>query len=183
MKVVLWPHHALLEKTYDVDASNKHWLEELIETMHKLIVDYSGIGLAANQLGIKEKLFVINCDGRKEYFINPQIVKHSDDKVSKVEGCLSYPGIEVKTTRSSKIIISWQDLEGNTKEEEFSGLKAICVQHEMDHLNGNSIIDFLSPLKRKLTLEKFTKLKKKFERRIKNVEKRHIEESKPIESS
>ena|SRR3990167_5276896 len=183
MKIVYWPHHALLEPTYGVHLPNTHWLEELIETMHKLTVDYKGIGLACNQLGIKEKLFIINCEGRKEYFINPQIIKHSDDKVSKVEGCLSYPGIEVKTTRSSKVVVKWQDLEGTTKEEEFSDLKAICVQHEIDHLNGNSIIDFLSPLKRKLTLEKFTKLKKKFERRIKNVEKRHTEESKPVESS
>ena len=93
-------------------------------------------------------------------FINPEIVEHSDQDVPYTEGCLSVPEQYAEVMRPDKIRARWQDEKGKTYEEEIEGLLAVCLQHEMDHLNGVLFIDHLSRLKRSMAIKKLTKAKR-----------------------
>jgi peptide deformylase len=159
-------------------------LATLVEDMFETMYDANGIGLAAIQIGRPLRLLVIDlqpedpdaepeaCDHdghhhhhqptKKEprVFVNPEILDPSDDVRTYQEGCLSVPDIFADVDRPARCRVRWQDLAGNAHEEDMDGVLAVCIQHEMDHLNGVLFIDHLSRLKRSMVLKKLEKLRK-----------------------
>jgi peptide deformylase len=132
-----------------------------------------GIGLAAVQVGVPIRLLVMDLQEPENeddpesaiikdprVFINPEILWHSDVEVPYTEGCLSVPDQYAEVLRPDRIRARWQDADGKTYEEELEGLMAVCLQHEMDHLEGILFIDHLSRLKRDMVLKKLAKLRK-----------------------
>ena len=145
-------------------------LKTLVADMFETMYDAPGIGLAAVQVGVPVRLLVIDLQEPVEeggepvrdprVFINPEILWHSDDEIPYTEGCLSVPEQYAEVMRPDKIRAKWRNVEGNTYEEEIDGLLAVCLQHEMDHLNGVLFIDHLSRLKRDMVLKKLAKWRK-----------------------
>ena len=148
------------------DAELKTLVEDMFETMY----DAPGIGLAAVQVGVPIRLLVIDLQepGKEggepvrdpKVFINPEILWHSETEVPYTEGCLSVPEQYAEVMRPDRIRARWRDVEGKSYEQEIDGLLAVCLQHEMDHLNGVLFIDHLSRLKRDMVLKKLAKWRK-----------------------
>jgi peptide deformylase len=151
------------------DAELKTLVADLFETMYVA----PGIGLAAVQVGVPIRLLVIDLQEPEDpedpdskvvrdprVFINPEVLWHSETEVPYTEGCLSVPEQYAEVLRPDKIRARWQDEKGKTYEEEIEGLLAVCLQHEMDHLNGVLFIDHLSRLKRDMVLKKLAKWRK-----------------------
>ena len=151
------------------DAELKLLVADMFETMY----DAPGIGLAAVQVGEPIRLLVIDLQEPKDpddpespvvkdprIFINPEILWHSDNDIPYTEGCLSVPEQYAEVMRPDKIRARWQDEKGDQYEEDIEGLLAVCLQHEMDHLNGVLFIDHLSRLKRDMVLKKLAKWRK-----------------------
>ncbi len=143
-------------------------MDDMLDTLH----DASGIGLAAIQVGVDKRIIVIDLeredlgredqDGAKEtshpfYFVNPEIIWHSEELASYTEGCLSVPEFFDDVDRPAKCRVRFLDYDGAQQELDCDGLLATCIQHEMDHLEGILFIDHLSRLKRDLVLKKLTK--------------------------
>jgi len=148
------------------DDGLKNLVSDMFETMYAA----PGIGLAAVQVGVPVRLLVIDLQEPEEeggeplrdprVFINPEILWHSDEEVPYTEGCLSVPEQYAEVMRPDRIRARWRDVEGKSYEEEIDGLLAVCLQHEMDHLNGVLFIDHLSRLKRDMVLKKLAKWRK-----------------------
>jgi len=139
--------------------------KDMLETMY----DAPGIGLAAPQIGILERLIVMDCADKEEtpepiVMFNPEVILSSDDENIHEEGCLSIPDQFADVTRPAEVKVGWIDSDGNPREQEFDGLWATCVQHEIDHLNGKLFIDYLKPLKRQMITRKMQKLKRELAR-------------------
>lgn len=136
--------------------------DDMLETMYAA----PGIGLAAPQIGVDTRLIVLDCvkgDGavpRPIAMFNPEITAKSDDLSTYEEGCLSIPDQYADVERPAAVSVRWIDRDGREQREDFDGLWATCVQHEIDHLNGVLFIDYLKPLKRQLITRKMVKLKK-----------------------
>lgn len=146
------------------DAALKDLTEQMLETMY----ESRGVGLAATQVNIHRRLFVADCasDGESPapmVFINPVIVDRQG-MVDSEEGCLSIPGINDTVSRAELVKVLAQDERGEAFEVTTDGLLAICIQHEIDHLDGRLFIDYLSPLKRQRIRKKFDKVLKLKER-------------------
>ena len=145
-------------------------IRELVSDMFETMYAAPGIGLAAIQVGVAKRILVIDLQEPEEeggepvkdphVFINPEIVEHSEEEVPYTEGCLSVPDQYAEVDRPDRIRSRWLDLEGKPHEEDIEGLLAVCLQHEMDHLNGVLFIDHLSRLKRDMILKKLAKLRK-----------------------
>jgi peptide deformylase len=136
--------------------------EDMLETMY----DAPGVGLAAPQVGVLKRLFVMDCvkeegeSPRPMALINPEIIATSDEVNTYEEGCLSIPEHYAEVTRPKRVTLRWLGLDGKTHEEEFDGLWATCAQHELDHLNGKLFIDHLGTIKRSMITRKMQKLKR-----------------------
>ena len=136
--------------------------DDMLETMYAA----PGIGLAAPQIGIMQRLIVLDCvkeedgDPRPLVMFNPEIISASDETSVYEEGCLSIPDQYAEVTRPKVVEVEWMDRNGNAQRETFDGLWATCVQHEIDHLNGKLFIDYLKPLKRQMITRKMQKLKR-----------------------
>ena len=145
-------------------------LKTLVADMFETMYAAPGIGLAAVQVGVPIRLLVIDLQEPAEeggepvrdprVFINPEILWHSDTEVPYTEGCLSVPEQYAEVMRPDRIRAKWQDETGQAHEREIEGLLAVCLQHEMDHLEGILFIDHLSRLKRDMLLKKLTKWRK-----------------------
>ena len=145
-------------------------LRTLVADMFETMYDAPGIGLAAIQVGVPKRVLVIDLQEPEEeggepvrdphVFINPEILTTSDQEVPYTEGCLSVPDQYAEVDRPDRIRARWMDLDGKVREEEIEGLLAVCLQHEMDHLNGVLFIDHLSRLKRNMILNKLAKQRK-----------------------
>ena len=127
-------------------------LEKLVSDMLETMYEENGIGLAATQVDYHERIIVIDISEERnepKIFINPEF-KILNDKslLSFTEGCLSVPGVSEEIVRPDSIVLTWQDIEGKRFTEEPSGLLTVCIQHEIDHLEGKLMVDYLSPLKR-----------------------------------
>jgi peptide deformylase len=137
------PEHLRFLKTptYPILPNEIENLVPLIQKMYDIMHSLGGIGLAANQIGVDKHLFVMDIpDGEKGVFMNTSIMLLMNRIVFN-EGCLSFPDQSVNTVRGSKVRIKYMTLDGDMTEMEFSGLAAICVQHEVDHLNGKTMHD------------------------------------------
>jgi peptide deformylase len=150
----------------DVTDALRELSRDMLETMY----DAPGIGLAAPQVGVLERLIVLDCvKGENEtprpmVMINPEVVAMSDETNVYEEGCLSIPDQYVDVTRPAEVDVRWIDRDGKEHTETFSKLWATCVQHEIDHLDGKLFIDYLKPLKRQMITRKMTKLKRELAR-------------------
>lgn len=145
-------------------------IRTLVDDMFETMYDAPGIGLAAIQVGVPKRVLVIDLQEPEEeegepvrkplVFINPEIVEESDSLRVYNEGCLSVPEMYAEVERPDRIRARWLDRDGKAHEEELDGLLAICLQHEMDHLEGILFIDHLSRLKRDMILKKLAKARK-----------------------
>ncbi len=133
---------------------------DMLETMY----DAPGIGLAAPQIGVMQRVLVMDCikDGPPEpmVLLNPRVVWASEDVSTYEEGCLSIPDQYAEVKRPAAVRVEWTGLDGTAQERDFTGLWATCVQHEIDHLDGKLFIDYLGPLKRQMITRKMEKLKR-----------------------
>jgi peptide deformylase len=139
-------------------------LRQLVADMAETMYDAPGVGLAATQVDVHERLVVIDVSETKDQlkvFINPEIVWASDVQVECEEGCLSVPGVYDAVTRPDRVRVKAQDERGDTFELDCEGLLAVCVQHEMDHLLGKVFVEYLSPLKQDRIRNKMRKRKVK----------------------
>lgn len=139
-----------------VDDDIKRLVDDMFETM----IDSHGIGLAASQVDVHQRVIVMDLmeDGSQpRVFINPEIEVLNDTTEPYDEGCLSVPGFYETVARPSNVMISALDREGRPFREKASGLLAICIQHEIDHLEGKLFVDYLSPLKRQIIRKKMKK--------------------------
>ncbi|MEO7042568.1 MAG: peptide deformylase [Gemmatimonadaceae bacterium] len=131
-------------------------LKSLVADMFETMYAAEGIGLAAPQVGRKERVFVMDVDENPLTMINPEIIERQGTERAE-EGCLSIPEIFGDVDRATRIVVRATDLEGNTLEIELTDLSARCVQHELDHLDGKLFIDYLSLIKRKFSARKWEK--------------------------
>ncbi|HAQ33992.1 MAG: peptide deformylase [Maricaulis sp.] len=142
-----------------VDDSLRDLMDDMLESMYAA----DGIGLAAIQIGEPVRVIVMDLDWGKgerkpRYFVNPEILDASDSKLPYEEGCLSVPTIYDEIERPDHVRLKYLDYEGKEVIEEAEGLYAVCIQHEMDHLEGVLFIDHLSRLKRERAVKKVKKL-------------------------
>ena len=150
LRVVLYPHHALFEKAEEVVEFDKDLKERCDRLAYVLQSMPNGIGLAANQVGWLQRVFIVftnlnekNAERVPKVYINPRIKEESGTD-SAIEGCLSFPGINGTVSRSKKITVIAQDETGQEFSETMDGLQAKCFLHELDHLNGVNFVDHLS---------------------------------------
>ncbi len=141
-----------------VDDEIRQLLDDMLETMYA----NDGVGLAANQVGITKRIAVMDLadieeDPQPIKMINPEIIWTSEEQVPMPQGCLSVPEHFDSVTRPEKVKAKYLDENGNPQEIEADGFLAVCIQHEVDHLNGILYIDHLSSLKRKLIMRKVRK--------------------------
>jgi len=175
LNIHTYPDPILEKNATDVTDFNDE-LKLLCKNMLYTMYNAPGIGLAAPQVGISKRIFVIDVDYNKEeteedsgeytysdfnplIFINP-VIKNEQGSTTYQEGCLSIPGIYEDVKRSEEITVEFQDTDGNKKEIQASELLSICIQHENDHLNGIVFIDRLSTLKKNFFKKKLIKAKK-----------------------
>ena len=164
MQFELGPQPSLTEVSTPWEFGIDGDAEALEKAMCEFMIDNHGIGLAANQIGITKRVFVMgsyNIPGFPEPFalFNPRVVKASEEQDLSKEGCLSYPDLWLSIKRPSVIEVEYQDSKGNLHEVAMSGLIARCFQHELDHLNGVCFVDIVSPVKLQLAMKKLRKKK------------------------
>ncbi|TAK38719.1 MAG: peptide deformylase [Lysobacteraceae bacterium] len=149
---------APVEPSWLAEASTQALFDDMFETMYAA----PGIGLAASQVDVHRRFMVIDVSEEKDQplvFVNPEILASAGEQVCQ-EGCLSVPGIYADVTRADTITVRALDRNGQPFELETDGLLAVCIQHEMDHLDGKLFVDYLSPLKREMVRKKLAKQRK-----------------------
>ena len=137
-------------------------LARLVDDMLETMYDAQGIGLAATQVNVHRRLLVLDVSETRDaprVYINPEIVLAEGEETCE-EGCLSVPGVYAEVSRAEKIRVAARDIHGERFEEDVDGMQAICLQHEMDHLEGKLFVDYLSPLKRRMVSKKLEKQRK-----------------------
>ena len=167
--ILLHPDPRLKAVCDPVDAFDKD-LRALADDMLETMYDAPGIGLAAPQVGVMNRMLVMDCvkddlaAAEPMVLINPRVIDASTDLNVYDEGCLSIPDQYAEVERPARVKVEWSDLDGKAVQKEFDGLWATCVQHEIDHLNGKLFIDYLKPLKRQMITRKMQKLKREIAR-------------------
>jgi peptide deformylase len=164
MEFKLGAHESLITTSSNWDFDKDGNAEEFEKSMIEFMVANHGIGLAANQIGITKRVFVIgsiNIPGFPEPFavFNPVITEYSKDQNVDKEGCLSYPNLWLTVKRPEWIVTQYQDSKGNYHEVKIDGYLARCFQHEYDHLNGVCFVDKVSQMKLQLAMKKLRKQK------------------------
>ena len=152
--------HKVAQPVTAVDDRIRTLTQDMLATMY----DASGIGLAATQIDVHERVIVIDVSEERDQplvIINPEILWASDEKQLGEEGCLSVPGIYDGVERSTSVKIKALNEKGESREIDAEGLLAICIQHEMDHLMGKVFVEYLSPLKRNRIKTKLVKQQKR----------------------
>ena len=182
-KILTEPNKILRQKSLSVENVDKD-IQILMDDMLETLYAAPGIGLAAIQIGVAKRVIVMDLqrdrdrDGDKDkdidkevkknplYFVNPEIVWKSEDKLTYEEGCLSVPNQFAEIDRPKECNVKYQDYTGRSQEIKADGLLAICIQHEIDHLEGILFIDYLSKLKKEIIIKKLSKQKKEDVERI-----------------
>ena len=155
-----------LKKVTDPVARITPEIEALAADMLATMYEAPGIGLAAPQVGVLSRIFVMDAqrdpqaDPQPMVLINPEITWESDEQNVYEEGCLSIPDHYAEVTRPAEVRVSWLGLDGKQHEQEFDGLWATCAQHEIDHLDGVLFIDHISAMRRQMITRKMVKLKR-----------------------
>jgi peptide deformylase len=177
LPLVLAPDPLLHEVSKPVEKVSDE-IRALMDDMLKTMYAENGIGLAAVQVGHLKRILVMDvnyeaqdcCDHHHHdvkvensnplYLVNPEIIESSSELESFNEGCLSFPGARAEVSRPKKVKIKYLDYHGNQQIKEMDGILAICVQHEMDHLDGITFVDHISRLKREMIIKKMIKLQR-----------------------
>lgn len=169
LPIVAFGTPVLKQKAKNIDMDYVG-LSELIDNMYETMHEASGVGLAAPQIGMSIRLFIVDASPFEEdepelkdfqqVFVNPDIVKEEGEEWDFNEGCLSIPHIREDVSRKPKIRIRYQDEHFNTYDEEFEGIAARIIQHEYDHIEGVLFTDYLSPLKKRLLKRKLNDISK-----------------------
>lgn len=161
MEFKLGPHESLLQNSDHWDFSQDPNAEELENNMIEFMLKNNGIGLAANQIGLTKRVFVMGSKNIPGFdcigIFNPKILQVSEEEELFKEGCLSYPDLWLMVKRPKKIIAEYQNSKGDTVTAEMDGLVARVFQHEYDHLNGVCFVDKVSKMKLQLALKKVRK--------------------------
>lgn len=163
--ILIHPDPRLRKACEPVEAISPE-VGKLAEDMLQTMYEAPGIGLAAPQVGVTKRLLVMDCvkdpdlAPRPLVLINPVIIWASEDVSTYDEGCLSIPDQYAEIERPAEVRVRWTALDGTEQEEQFAGLWATCVQHEIDHLDGKLFIDYLGALKRQMITRKMEKLKR-----------------------
>ncbi len=155
--------HKVAQPVQQVDDRVRALLDDMLATMY----DAQGIGLAATQVDVHERIVVIDVSEKHDeplVLINPEIVWSSPERVTGDEGCLSVPGIYDGVERAAAVHVRALDRDGQPRVIEADGLLAVCVQHEMDHLLGKVFVEYLSPLKRNRIKTKLVKQQREEQR-------------------
>ena len=164
LPILEFPDPRLRTKAVDVDPADLATpaFQALLDDMFETMYEAPGIGLAASQVDVHKRFMVIDVSedrSRPMVFANPEIVASEGGQVYQ-EGCLSVPGIYADVTRADTITVRFLDRQGQPQELTTDGLLAVCIQHEMDHLDGKLFVDYLSPLKREMVKKKLAKARK-----------------------
>jgi peptide deformylase len=155
-KILVWPDSGLSIAANNVETVTDE-TRKILDTILEAIKEKNAIGLSGNHLGIYLKLVVVAVN-EPIFMINPKIVKYSHEKIISQEGSVSFIGIEVQITRSRAIVVNYLNYLGNEVTKELSGLEAIVAQHEIDQMNGITILDRLSRLKKEYFMKKLVKV-------------------------
>jgi peptide deformylase len=148
--------HTVAKPVVAVDERIRALIADMLETMY----DASGIGLAATQVDVHERVVVIDTSEKRDQplvLINPEIIWMSDERIKGEEGCLSVPGIYDGVERAAQVKVKAMDAQGQVRTIEADELLAVCIQHELDHLLGKVFVEYLSPLKRNRIKTKLVK--------------------------
>ncbi|OMH41245.1 peptide deformylase [Desulfurobacterium indicum] len=172
MEIRIYPDEALKKHAEKVEEFNEE-IRNIVNQMFETMYEKGGLGLAGNQVGILKRIVVIDLNAGKEtegknqiVLINPEIITMEGEQLNQ-EGCLSLPGLYKKVKRAAYVKVKAQNVDGEDFEIEGEDLLARALQHEIDHLNGIVFIDRLSPLQRRLALQRYKKLKREYERKMK----------------
>ena len=156
----------LAKPVADISDDLRRLADDMLQTMYEA----PGIGLAAPQVGVLDRLIVLDCEKeegatpRPLVMFNPVVTAASDELNTYEEGCLSLPDLYADVTRPKVVDVEWMDRDGKLRSETFDDLWATCVQHEIDHLDGKLFIDYLKPLKRQMMTRKMVKRKRELAR-------------------
>ena len=159
-KILVEPNKLLRRVSQPVKEVTKE-IQRLMDDMLETMYSENGIGLAATQVNVHKRIIVMDISEERNeprVFINPEFqIKSNKSLFTFSEGCLSLPGFNEEITRPDKIILKWQNLDGDQLEDEPEGLLTVCIQHEIDHLEGKLMVDYLSTLKRDRIRNKLNK--------------------------
>lgn len=163
MKIIIAPDSRLNQIAADIKSVDKA-VQLILDKMLDCMYENNGIGLAAPQVGLLERLVVLDCalgDNIKKpiKLINPEIIKFSENIAEYEEGCLSLPDHYANVLRPESVIVQYRNVDGKTCKKKFEGIEGTCVQHEIDHLNGKLFVDHISKLRKQIILKKLKKLK------------------------
>ena len=165
--ILILPDQRLRLKSEPVKAIDKD-LRKLVDDMFETMYAAPGIGLAAIQIGVPQRVVIMDLAKKEDpkdpkVYINPEVTWVTDEKATYEEGCLSIPEYYEEVERPNAIKVSFLDLDGNEQVIEADGLLATCLQHEIDHVNGVLFIDHISKLKRDMVMKRFKKAAKRGE--------------------
>lgn len=162
-KIVLLGDQRLRDNAKSVERFDDA-LHCLVATLSETMIAARGLGLAAPQIGVLERVIVVRTGTREKPkampLINPKVISISENIVEGEEGCLSIPGVTLSIKRAESIVVRYQNVDGKVETLEADGTLAICIQHEIDHLNGTLILDHVSRLKRERAKTQFEKFKR-----------------------
>lgn len=167
LKILRYPDPRLHKVAKPVTEFGSERLRQLVRDMADTMYDAPGVGLAATQVDVHERVIVIDVSETTDQlmvFVNPEITWASEERQVYDEGCLSVPGIYDGVERPARVKVKAHDVEGKEFELEADGLLAVCIQHEMDHLMGKVFVEYLSPLKRNRIKAKLQKEERSLER-------------------
>lgn len=165
LEILKFPDDRLRKEAKPVAQCNSE-IDNIVEDMLETMYQQQGVGLAATQVDIQKRIFVADCSEQQNeplVFINPEITDKRGLRVHD-EGCLSFPGVYAKVERADEVTVTALDRKGESFTMDAEGLLSICVQHELDHLDGKLFVDYLSPLKRQ-------RIRKKLEKEVKLAQK------------
>lgn len=160
LPIVKYGDPVLTQRANEVTVFDEE-LRTFVDNMFETMYDAPGVGLAAPQVGVLKRIFIMDCSTSKEpktkyVFINPVLLENEGDQTGD-EGCLSFPGIYFEVKRPRRVVVKAQDVTGKEFTADVMDLEARCVAHETDHLDGELFIDHLSPLRRDLVKRKIKK--------------------------
>ncbi len=156
-EILRYPHPGLRQKAKEVKELKD--VKELLEDMWITMYEFKGIGLAAPQIGENKQIFVADVEGKRMVLINPRILTREGEERGE-EGCLSIPEVTVEIPRAKRIEVEGWNEKGEKIREKFEGLLARVIQHEIDHLHGTLILDYLSPYEKERLIKKLREEKK-----------------------
>lgn len=135
-------------------------IHDICQLMVEVMIRENGVGLAAPQIGIPKRIFVLDIDDEFHILINPELIELSEEVEETKEGCLSVPGVDAGVARSTRAVVEGLNLNGEHVRLEGEGLVARAIQHEMDHLNGNLFLDQLSTARRQSLIKEYQRMKR-----------------------